>query len=242
MPSQSPHADTTAIVGNVQKEQTHRASWNSQLSPAERRVSALAGKRDSYQGGSSTASTMHAQNSTHASLLNNPRSTEITQHMNVTQSAPQRKSINTRTATLGSNTPAPVGTSQTASMHCNVSSPTSSIASTHAPLSGLEYMPTPIPNSEAHAIIPNPLQMRAIERNPRQELAIATTGGVYTSLTRLRLSQHPSIWSLRHDASCICNGQTHGALYVEHRYAAKWHSVHCISGTHKSDLERGMLK
>jgi len=45
--------------------------------------------------------------------------------------------------------------------------------------------------------------------------AIATTGRVYTSISGLRQSQHLSIWPLRHDASCICNGQTPRALDVE---------------------------
>jgi len=48
-----------------------------------------------------------------------------------------------------------------------------------------------------------------------EAVAVAIAGDVYTSISGLRQSQHPSIWSLRHDAPCICNGQTHGALYVE---------------------------
>jgi len=46
-------------------------------------------------------------------------------------------------------------------------------------------------------------------------VAIATAGGVYTSINGFWQSQHPLIWSLRHDASCVCNGQTPGALHVE---------------------------
>jgi len=46
-------------------------------------------------------------------------------------------------------------------------------------------------------------------------VAIATAGGVDTSINGLRQSQHPSISSLSYDASCICNGQTPGALHVE---------------------------
>jgi len=46
-------------------------------------------------------------------------------------------------------------------------------------------------------------------------VAIASAGGVYTPINHLRHLQHPSIWSLSYDASCICNGQTHGALHVE---------------------------
>jgi len=111
-------------------------------------------------------------------------------------------------------------------------------------------------------------------------VAIATACSVYTRINGLRQLQDPSSWSLRHHASCICNGQTHSALQVEqtavyeckrllvrklcnmtccetnswsptladnrevleHRYAAKQHSVHSIWGMHKGDLERGMLK
>jgi len=46
-------------------------------------------------------------------------------------------------------------------------------------------------------------------------VAIATAGGVYTSINGLGQSLHPSSWSLRPDASCICNGHTPGALYVK---------------------------
>jgi len=113
-----------------------------------------------------------------------------------------------------------------------------------------------------------------------EAVVIATSGCVYTSINGFWLSQHPSIWSLRHDVSCVCNGQTAGAIHVEqtavdiskqlgdgklcnatcferiswiptladnrdileHRYSAKQHLVHSIRGTHKGDLERGMLK
>jgi len=46
---------------------------------------------------------------------------------------------------------------------------------------------------------------------------MANARGVYTSISGLRQSQHPSIWSLRHDAACIRNRQTPGALHVERR-------------------------
>ena len=46
-------------------------------------------------------------------------------------------------------------------------------------------------------------------------MVIATAGGVYTSIKGLLQSQHPSNRSLRYTASCICNGQSDGALYVE---------------------------
>jgi len=48
-----------------------------------------------------------------------------------------------------------------------------------------------------------------------EAVAIPTSGGVYISINGLQQSQHLSIWSLRHDASCICNGQTPRPLHVE---------------------------
>jgi len=53
------------------------------------------------------------------------------------------------------------------------------------------------------------------KQSETEAVAIATAGGVYTSINGLQQSQHPSIWSLRHDTSCISNGQTSGALHVE---------------------------
>ena len=46
-------------------------------------------------------------------------------------------------------------------------------------------------------------------------MAIATAGGVYISIRGLQQSQDSSMCSHRQDASCFCNGQTDGALYVE---------------------------
>jgi hypothetical protein len=48
-----------------------------------------------------------------------------------------------------------------------------------------------------------------------EALAIATAGGVYTSINGLWQSQHQSIRSLSHDMFCFCNRQTPGALHVE---------------------------
>ena len=67
--------------------------------------------------------------------------------------------------TSSRSTPAPGETLQTDSMRRIVSSPASGIASTPTSLSGLENLPTPIPNPEARAIITNPLQTRATEKN-----------------------------------------------------------------------------
>jgi hypothetical protein len=77
-----------------------------------------------------------------------------------TPSATQRRSINTPTATpitSSHSTPAPGGSST----RRVVSSPAFGIAITPTPLSGLENLPTPIPNPEARAIITNPLLIRA---------------------------------------------------------------------------------
>ena len=46
-------------------------------------------------------------------------------------------------------------------------------------------------------------------------MAIPNAGGVYTSISGLQQLQHPSIWLLRPEASCICEGQTPEALHVE---------------------------
>jgi len=170
--SQRPHLDTTPVVQNVwslanhQNEQKHGLWGNSQLPPAMKRSSVLAGESDSCQGGSSIASTIQGQNSTPSSLLNNSRVADITQCVTYSPSATQRWSINTPTAMPG--TSAPRRTSQTDSMRRVVTSPASGIDSTPTPPSCLENLPTPIPNPEPRAIITNPLQMGATDRNQRQ--------------------------------------------------------------------------
>jgi hypothetical protein len=173
MPSQSPHLDTTPVVQNVrslanrQNQQKRCPLGNSQHQPAERRFSVPAGMRDSTQEGSSVASTIQGQNTIPPSSLNNSRVADITQRMPSTTSATQRRSINTPTATLvtrSHSTPAPGGTST----RRVVSSPAFGIAITPTPLSGLENLPTPITNSEARAIITNPVRTRATEENQRQ--------------------------------------------------------------------------
>jgi hypothetical protein len=171
MPSQSPPPGTTPLVRIVQKQQKRKPSGNSQLPPAKRRISAPAGEWDSLQGESSVASTIPGQNSTPSSSLNNSGMAAITQHVTVTPSPTQRRSMITPTAMPGTSscsTPAPGGTSQTDSMCPVVSSLASGIASTPSPLRGLDNLPTLIPNPEARAIITTPLRTRAIERNQRQ--------------------------------------------------------------------------
>jgi hypothetical protein len=177
MPSQSPHPDTTPVVRNVrslanrQNQQMRGPSGNSQLPPAKRRVSMPAGERDTSQGGSSVPSTIQGQNSTALSSLNNSRIADITQRVASTLSATLQRSINAPTATpvtSSRSTPVPGRTLQADSTHRIVSSPASSIAITPTPLSGLENLPTPIPNPEARRIITNPLRTRATEQNQRQ--------------------------------------------------------------------------
>ena len=174
MPSQSPHPDKTPVIRNVrslanhQNQQKHGHLRNSQHPPAKRCVSILGGERDSSQGGSSIASTIHGQNSTSSSSLNNSRIADITLRVTSTPSATQPRSINTPTATPGTSfrsTPAPGWTSQKDSTHHVVSSPTSGIALTRTALNGLENLPTHIPNPEARVIITNPLRMWATEKN-----------------------------------------------------------------------------
>jgi hypothetical protein len=177
MPSQIPHPDTTPVVRNVrslsirQTQPKPGPSGNSQLSPAKRRVSVPAGVRDSTQGGSFVPSTIQGQNSTPSSSLNNSHVADITQRETSTPSTTQRQSIITPTATPGTsngNTPAPSETIQTDSTRRVVSSPAPGIAITPTPRSGLENLPTPIPNPETRAMITNPLQTRATEMNQRQ--------------------------------------------------------------------------
>ena len=81
MPSQSPDPGTTPVVRSGQKQQMRRPLGNSQLPPAKRRVSAPAGERDSSQGGSSVASTIHGQNCTPSSSMHNSGLAEIIQRV-----------------------------------------------------------------------------------------------------------------------------------------------------------------
>ena len=166
MASKSPHPDPSPVIRNVQClpnrqiPQKRGPSGNSQLLTAKRRVSEPAGVRDSSQGGSSVPSKIEGQTSTPSSSLNNCRVADITQHLTSAPSATQRRLIITPTAMPGTssrNTPAPSGMIQTDSTRRVVSSPASGIASTPTSLSGLENLPTPIPNPEARMIITNPL-------------------------------------------------------------------------------------
>jgi len=171
MPSQSTHPGMTPVVRIVQKQQKRTPLGNSQLLPARRRISAPAGERDSFQGGSSVASTIPGQNSTPSSSLNNSGVADITQRGTSTPSATQRLSMITPTTTPGTSshsTPAPRGTSQTDSTCRVVSSFASGIASTPTPLLGLENLLTPIPNPKARVTITNPLRTPATEKNQRQ--------------------------------------------------------------------------
>ena len=119
---------------------------------ARGRVSAPVGKRDSLEGGSSAASAIQGQNSTPSTLRSNSHITDNTQHVTFTPSATQPQSIYTPTAILGTSsrsTPKPGRSSQTYSTRRVVSHPSSGIASTPTPLSGLENLPTCIANPAA---------------------------------------------------------------------------------------------
>jgi len=171
MPSPSSHLNMAPVVRMVQKQPERRRSGTSHLPPDTRHVSALAGDRDTSQGGSLVASTIHNQNSTPSSSLNNSAVADITQRVTSTPFAAQRQSMNTPTTTPGSgsrSTPAPGGTSQADSKLRVVSSLASSIASTPTPLSGRENLPTPISDPAARAVITNPLQTRATRKNLTQ--------------------------------------------------------------------------
>jgi len=69
---------------------------------------------------------------------------------------------------------------QTDSTRRVVSSPACCIGSTPTPISGLEILPTPIPNPAAGATITNPLRTRATERNQRERLWQLQPQVVYT--------------------------------------------------------------
>jgi len=221
MPSQGAYPDTTPVIQNVdslvncQNRQMRGPLGNSELPPAKRRISLLAVERDSSQGWSSVASTIQSKNSTPSSSLNNSHIADITQRITSTSSATQRRSISTPTTMSGTSsrsTPAPIGTLT----RRVVSSPASSIAITATPLSGLQKLPTTILNQEACTIITNPLRMLATEKNQRQsqwELQLHAVPTPRSMVSRSRSIQ--SIWSLRHDESCVCNRQSPGPLHEE---------------------------
>jgi len=231
MPSQRPQHDTTPVVWNIRtfpncQNQKCGHSGNSQLPPAKRSVSVPAGESDSAQEGSSAPSTIHGQNSTPLSSLNNARVEDITECMNFTLSSTEWHLIITPTATLGTssrNTPAPSGTIQTDSTHHGVASPASSIANTRTPLSGLENLSTPIPNPEAHAIIANPLRTQANETNhsPRQwqfqPQAVSTPRSMVSDSHSIHRVGHSDMMHLvlqRADSwSSTC--ETDGGLWVQ---------------------------
>ena len=139
MPSQRPHPDMTLVMRNdrslVNRQNEHKCgpSGNSQLPPGMRRISILAGERDSSQRGSSVASTIRGLNSTHSSSLNNAHVADTTQCMTSTPVATQRWSIIPPTAMLGTcsrSRPAHEGTAQRDSTRHVVSNPASGIAHT----------------------------------------------------------------------------------------------------------------
>jgi len=109
MRSQRPHPATTPVVWNVrslahhQNQQKRRPWGNSQLPTAKRRVSIPAGERESSHRGSPVASTIQGQIYPPSSSPNNFHVAYSTQRVTSTLSAAQRWSINTPTATLGTN-------------------------------------------------------------------------------------------------------------------------------------------
>jgi len=130
---------------------------------------------------------------------------DIAQCVTSTQSTTQRQSIHTPTATAGTsshNTVAPGETSEEDLTRHVVSSLASPIASTPTPLSGLESLPTPIPNPEAPTIITNPLQTRATAKNQRQRQwqlqlqVVSTTQSVVSSSRRILRLGHSDMTRL----------------------------------------------
>jgi len=130
--------------------------------------------------------------------------------------------MNTPIVTPGTrshSTPAPGGTSM-----CWVeSSPASGIVITLTLLWAVENLPTPIPNPEGprdqYKSTPNASYWKGSET---EVVGIGTAGCVYTLTNGLQQSQHPLIWSLRHDVSCVCDRQPPGALHVEQKAVYEW--------------------
>jgi hypothetical protein len=175
MYSRCPHHDLTLVVQNIrsldnlQNQQKPGPSEISQLQNAEKRVSLPVRESDCSEGGSSVPSTIQGQNSTRPSWFNSSRVGDFNEWVTSNPSDSRRRWINTPTSTPGTHScssPAPGGTST----FRIVSSPTSGIVITPTPLTGLENLPTLIPNPEAHTIITNPLQLGATGKyqRPRQ--------------------------------------------------------------------------
>jgi hypothetical protein len=93
MHSQSPHLDTTPVIGNgwsLANCVHHQMRWRSgtfQLPHAKRTITIAAGATDPFQGVSSVASTSEGQNSIPSSSLHNSHIADIDQHMTSTPSA-----------------------------------------------------------------------------------------------------------------------------------------------------------
>jgi len=197
MHSQSPDSIMTPVVWwvrnlpNCHNQQKRGSSRNSPLPPAKRHVSVPAGKRESYPGVCSVASTIQGQNSTPSSSLNKSHVADITRRMTSTPSTIQRQSINMPTPTPGTtsrSTPAPQGTSS----HRVVSSRKSGIAISPTPLCGHDNLPTPFPSPVARVIITNPLRTRAAENNQGQREWLSQPQAVSTprSMVSGRCSIH----------------------------------------------------
>jgi len=220
MPSQCPHPDQTLVVrhdhilANRQNQQRCGRLVKSQRPPPKRFVSIPAGIRDSWDGGNTEACTIQSRNWTQSRLLDTSHVAQIPPWVTSIPSPAPIWLIYTPTARTGN--PAPGGTSQTDSMRCVVSSPASSMAISPTPLGGIAHQHTTHPyprspcvhyESTANTIYSNESETEAV--------AIATVSGAWTSISGLQQVEHHSIWSLSHDASCICDGQTPRAPHVE---------------------------
>jgi len=150
--------------------------------------------------------------------LKNSHIADITQRMASTTCTIQERSINTPTATpdtSSSSTSVPRVTLETDSMHCIVSSPASGIPCTPTALSGIENLPTAIPNPEARTTITNPLQMRGTARYQTQrqwqlQLQVVSTPRLVVSGSRSIHRFGNWVWR----GLCF-NVQTPEALHVE---------------------------
>ena len=204
---QSLRLDNNPTVYNVNslandQIQPSRFLVYSKLPLAQGCLSIQTGDRDSFQWGSSVASTHLGQNSTPSLSRNNSRIADITQCIPSSLAATLQRILSTSTATPGSSScslPVPGNSTATYSMCQTVSSSASDIACTPTPLSGLDNLPNPIPNPEVHTIITKALWTRATHRNARwwqwqlQPSAVSTPQFLATGSCSIHLFGKPTL-------------------------------------------------
>jgi len=114
---------------------------------------------------------MQGQNTTPSSSLKNSQVEVFTRIVTSSPSATHRRTIitsNARPGTSSQNTHSRSGITQSDSTLHVESCTAFGIASTPTHLSGLENLPTPMPDPEAPVILTNQLRIQATERNQTQ--------------------------------------------------------------------------